>query len=345
MMAKEAIASYQRSAKDQFLRLDMAALKTVVEERGEKERSPAEFPNETLMRLGDKNGKVKQKHWEMNAISYIEKLPTETFVSPTNEKTEGDVHKSALKCLVCECPYTDGDFLINLLCNHRFHKDCIDRWLFKTDICRCCSLSIAEVWEDDIDSKSTRGRRVLTHQMIPSQNMDEKTQYNTVGRRELENQNNLDQSDREDALIHPKKSQVAPPLLSDVGRHTGIHIPSPKHQGLEKGVGGPCSHPEKHTSSKLCLNIESRDLVPFGTIYTTIKTSNRNKTSDLVMPISTSATTVVTSNYSAVKTNRNLHRTRFNCELVSSAIQQNGGGYFKKKNSRKRSSMVTDQSD
>ena len=84
MIANEAIAGYQISVKDQFLHLDMVAFKTVVEERGKKERLPAEFSNETLMRLGDKNGKVKQKHWDINALSYIYKIPRETFVSPTN---------------------------------------------------------------------------------------------------------------------------------------------------------------------------------------------------------------------------------------------------------------------
>jgi len=55
-----------------------------------------------------------------------------------------DCDDSELKCLVCQCPYEDGDILRHLssTCNHTFHAECVDEWLKKKDRCPYCSTCI-----------------------------------------------------------------------------------------------------------------------------------------------------------------------------------------------------------
>jgi len=161
LMAEEAIASYSISADflrnnaDQYSEDDLAALRAAMAEEdptaeeevaeGELEESVSEQVSEdlsydTLLRLGERIGDVKQERWEMQAARHIEKLPLMTFKSSiTNGKDNND---SAVKCLVCQSNYEKGEILRSLPCKHCFHVDCVDQWLSKNEICPYCRLSI-----------------------------------------------------------------------------------------------------------------------------------------------------------------------------------------------------------
>jgi len=167
LMAEEALASYEVSV--QFLRdnannfseEDMAALLSAMdderpfmqqlheqdEDEGEEEllESSSELSYDTLLRLGESLGNVKEERWSLKSQEYIDKLPIVTFLrQSSNDEEEEDHESSSSKCLVCQHTYEEEDCLRKLPCNHLFHRDCIDHWLSTKDFCPYCRQSIID---------------------------------------------------------------------------------------------------------------------------------------------------------------------------------------------------------
>jgi len=155
LMAEEAFASYNistdflRNNADQYSEEDLAALEAAMAEEDDvgEEIDVADQPSEelsydALLRLSERIGDVKQERWTMQAEKHIKSLPTVQFVSAISQgKDEND---SAVKCLVCQCQYEEGDILRNLPCGHCFHRECVDPWLSTKDICPYCRQSIVK---------------------------------------------------------------------------------------------------------------------------------------------------------------------------------------------------------
>jgi hypothetical protein len=172
LMAEEAMASYARSVQflrdhaDHFSQEDMAALFAALEEdqgRGEEEyhdddeaegeEESVELSYDTLLRLGEQLGNVKEERWSMKSQEFIDQLPFHWYSSNTATSTNGtnstaagkEDDKDSLeinKCLICLHTYEHGDCLRTLPCNHMFHRDCIDPWLSTKDACPYCRQSI-----------------------------------------------------------------------------------------------------------------------------------------------------------------------------------------------------------
>ena len=51
---------------------------------------------------------------------------------------EGMLAVRSTQCAICLEPYQDGNELRTVMCLHRFHKNCIDRWLRTNCICPIC---------------------------------------------------------------------------------------------------------------------------------------------------------------------------------------------------------------
>jgi len=152
MMAEEAMASYNMSANflrdhaDNYSSEDLAALQAAMAEEDSEEEEfdegpSAELSYDTLLRLGERLGDVKQERWAMVAKEQISKLPTFKF-STCEEATLKDRDDSEVKCLVCQCPYEEGDLLRRLPCKHCFHAECVDQWLMNKDVCPYCRQAI-----------------------------------------------------------------------------------------------------------------------------------------------------------------------------------------------------------
>lgn len=156
LMAEEAVESYALST--DFLRdnaadytsEDLAALQAAMAEEDpeadeleqgeEADDASAELSYDTLLRLGDRLGDVKQERWALVAREQIERLPSFHFKSAAVKgKDEND---SEVKCLVCQCPYEECELLRQLPCGHCFHVDCADQWLLSKEICPYCRQSI-----------------------------------------------------------------------------------------------------------------------------------------------------------------------------------------------------------
>ena len=76
----------------------------------------------------------------------VNRLPTYKFKAPKKAagaesddvSSAGDEHSS---CMVCLCDFEDGDTLKIVPCFHKFHQECIDRWLLQKAECPVCKAS------------------------------------------------------------------------------------------------------------------------------------------------------------------------------------------------------------
>jgi hypothetical protein len=74
--------------------------------------------------------------------SEIEQLPVSNFRRASIDKNaeNSDEH---LSCRVCLCEYEEGDELRTLPCFHKYHRDCIDRWIVRDKKCPICKHPIS----------------------------------------------------------------------------------------------------------------------------------------------------------------------------------------------------------
>lgn len=56
--------------------------------------------------------------------------------------SKGEASKASLDCSICLESFTDGDELICLPCNHRFHSVCLDPWVRSCGDCPYCRRNI-----------------------------------------------------------------------------------------------------------------------------------------------------------------------------------------------------------
>ena len=75
------------------------------------------------------------------SILLVESLPTFRY-----KQSDGDVQqnessdKEDVSCSICICEFEDNEILRLLPCIHRFHRDCIDKWLSINRLCPTCNL-------------------------------------------------------------------------------------------------------------------------------------------------------------------------------------------------------------
>lgn len=177
LVAEEALASYQQSVvflrenADHFSQEDIAALYAALEEEEqaadgghngqmEGDEESVEFSYDTLLRLGEQLGNVKEERWSMKSQEIIDQLTLHFYTSTvstggtassinnanctytTVEQDDDTCGFNNNKCLICLHSYENGDFLRKLPCNHMFHRECIDPWLLTKDMCPNCRQSI-----------------------------------------------------------------------------------------------------------------------------------------------------------------------------------------------------------
>eukprot|EP01083_Nonionella_stella_P025958 71478_1 len=78
------------------------------------------------------------------ADSFLLELPMEKFQETTSISSETKECSFATQCSVCITDYKEGDEMRILPCDHRFHKDCVDRWLRQKKQCPLCRHDVTE---------------------------------------------------------------------------------------------------------------------------------------------------------------------------------------------------------
>ncbi len=62
---------------------------------------------------------------------------------PVQSFAVGAVAAEDARCTICLGDYEAGDTLRTLLCQHHFHKECVDQWLRKSRHCPLCTQDVA----------------------------------------------------------------------------------------------------------------------------------------------------------------------------------------------------------
>ena len=115
-------------------------------EEDEEEIDVDEMTYEEMLELGERIGDVKEERWRSRSQEFINKLPIVIFKKQSccaEQTPQKGVGATLESCLVCQCPYEDGDTLRRLPCNHHYHVDCVDQWLQMKNTCPVCKRSIS----------------------------------------------------------------------------------------------------------------------------------------------------------------------------------------------------------
>jgi hypothetical protein len=59
---------------------------------------------------------------------------------------------SRAMCVVCQQPYSDGDLLCTLPCEHDYHRECVVPWLLHHSTCPLCKANIVRPQDDQADA-------------------------------------------------------------------------------------------------------------------------------------------------------------------------------------------------
>jgi len=83
---------------------------------------------------------------ELREAQYaINDLPTRLFKLKSKQgsaDSQEDINQRS--CCICFDDYKDKETVRTLPCLHFFHKECIDRWLFKSQTCPICKVDITQ---------------------------------------------------------------------------------------------------------------------------------------------------------------------------------------------------------
>ncbi|CAL9750548.1 unnamed protein product [Musa acuminata subsp. burmannicoides] len=94
---------------------------------------PDEYVYEELVALGEVVGT------ESRGLSadMIASLPS------VNYKAENIQDDNSEQCVVCRLEYEDGDSLVLLSCKHKYHSECINKWLQINKVCPVCNAEVS----------------------------------------------------------------------------------------------------------------------------------------------------------------------------------------------------------
>ncbi|XP_042442479.1 E3 ubiquitin ligase BIG BROTHER-related-like [Zingiber officinale] len=98
-----------------------------------QEIDPDEYSYEELVALGEVVGT------ENRGLSFetIAALPS------VNYKAENVQDNNAEQCVICRLEYEDGDSLVVLSCKHKYHSECINKWLQLNKACPICNTEVS----------------------------------------------------------------------------------------------------------------------------------------------------------------------------------------------------------
>ena len=76
----------------------------------------------------------------------INQMPSYKFEgSEKTEEQKKEEDPSVNQCMVCLCEFEKGEELRTLMCLHRFHTECIDKWLKSCGACPICKCELSKV--------------------------------------------------------------------------------------------------------------------------------------------------------------------------------------------------------
>ena len=108
----------------------------------------SEENNEENSEEGNNEEENQEEEEEENEEDKIYNLKKEKFILNLNEFQYKHIKKYSQikekKCSICLLKYRGSDIIKEFPCNHIYHKDCILKWLKKSNICPLCKYDITE---------------------------------------------------------------------------------------------------------------------------------------------------------------------------------------------------------
>ncbi|WOK92881.1 E3 ubiquitin-protein ligase [Canna indica] len=98
-----------------------------------QEIDPDEYLYEELVALGDVVGT------ESRGLS----ADTIAALPSVNYKAESVQDDNVEQCVICRLEYEDGDSLVLLSCKHKYHSECINKWLQINKVCPVCNAEVS----------------------------------------------------------------------------------------------------------------------------------------------------------------------------------------------------------
>ncbi|CAL9754902.1 unnamed protein product [Musa acuminata subsp. burmannicoides] len=98
-----------------------------------REVDPDEYSYEELIALGEVVG-TENRGLSVDTIS---SLPLVSY------KANNVQDSNAEQCVICRLEYEDGDSLMLLSCKHRYHFECINKWLQINKVCPACNAEVS----------------------------------------------------------------------------------------------------------------------------------------------------------------------------------------------------------
>eukprot|EP00978_Attheya_sp_CCMP212_P043953 scaffold295671_cov24-Attheya_sp.AAC.1 len=91
----------------------------------------------------------------------IDQIPLQTFHNDDDD--EKNVPNDTPVCNICLEEFQTGEKIRKLSCSHRFHKQCIDRWLGTVASCPICKHEIERNVESHTNSADTSNQNIVHH--------------------------------------------------------------------------------------------------------------------------------------------------------------------------------------
>lgn len=82
----------------------------------------------------------------------IEQLPVRELTQTEVENNLKKQDEGLRSCLVCLCDYAPEEEVRTMPCLHFFHKECIDKWLGKSNSCPICKFDIKNNYNSEASS-------------------------------------------------------------------------------------------------------------------------------------------------------------------------------------------------
>lgn len=98
-----------------------------------QEFDPDELSYEELVALSELVGTESRGL----SVDTIASLPSFSYKAEDGEDSNFD------QCVICRLDYSDGDVLVALSCKHKYHTECINRWLQINKVCPVCSTEVS----------------------------------------------------------------------------------------------------------------------------------------------------------------------------------------------------------
>lgn len=79
----------------------------------------------------------------------------------TEIKSCDDVEKMGSECVICMEDFGIGDVVNEMPCKHKFHGECVKKWLRIHGSCPVCRYKMPVAEDDDLEKKSGERRREI----------------------------------------------------------------------------------------------------------------------------------------------------------------------------------------